>query len=349
MYFASDNWAGASPAIAAALADVAAAAPAPAYGGDPWTARAIQRIRELFEAPDAEVFFLSSGTAANALAIAQITPPWGAVYCHADSHLNGSECGASEFFGGVKLIGLPGTGGKIVPPALADAIRQARQGDAHSVQPATLSLTNLTECGTVYTPGEIAVLTATAREHGLAVHMDGARFANAVAALGCSPADLTWRAGIDVLSLGATKNGALIAEALVFFRPDQANGFLYRRMRGGHLLSKHRVVSAQFVAWLADDHWLNLARHANAMASRLAAGLMQAGVTLAWTPAGNEVFAFLSPETDAALKSAGAFYHPWPARHVETQGAPGTTLYRLICSFATTSEDVDRFLAIVAA
>jgi threonine aldolase len=346
MFFASDNWAGASPAIAAALAAVAKAPPAPSYGGDRWTADAIALIRQVFEAPKAEVFFLSSGTAANALALAHVTPPWGAVYAHEDAHVAGSECGALEFTGGNKIIGLPGTGGKVTVEALRAAIARARRGDAHSVQPGALSLTNLTECGTLYAPADVAALAAAAKHEGLVVHVDGARLANAIAALGCAPADLTWRAGVDVLSLGATKNGALIAEAIVLFDPARADGLIYRRMRGGHLISKHRVVSAQFVAWLTDGHWLDLAGHANAMARRLADGLSARGLTLAWAPAGNEVFAFLPSPVDAALKEAGAFYHPWPARHLGHPQPVGTTLMRLVCSFATTADEVDRFLAV---
>jgi threonine aldolase len=348
MFFASDNWTGASAKVMQALAHVAASPPQAAYGQDEHTARATHLVREVFEAPDAQVFFLASGTAANAMALAHITPPWGGVFCHREAHINGSECGAAEFYGGLKLIGLPGIGAKLTHETLDEAVGRLRIGDAHSSQPGTLSITNLTECGLVYDAGEVAELSAVARRHGMAVHMDGARFANAVASLNQTPANLTWRAGVDVLSLGATKNGALIAEALVVFDPARASGLGYRRMRAGHLISKHRVIAAQFEAWLGDGHWLDLARHANAMAAKLAEGFAKAGVALAWTPAGNEVFPALTPEQDARLKAAGALYYPWPAAEPAHPLPAGTTVMRFVTSFQTSEEEVAGMLRAIA-
>ncbi len=230
MNFASDNVTGASPEILAALAAANQGAAMP-YGADAITRRLEQRFADLFE-HEVAVFPVATGTAANALALACLTPAFGAIYCHEEAHIATDECGAPEFFtGGAKLVTCPGEHGKLVPEALAPRIAGA--GIVHNVQPAVVSITQETEAGTVYQPAEIAALSALARAHGLALHMDGARFANAVVSLGCAPADITWRAGVDALSFGATKNGALAAEAVVFFDPKRAASFGFRRKRGG--------------------------------------------------------------------------------------------------------------------
>jgi len=348
MVFASDNWAGASPRIIEAVAAAFSGPPAPAYGNDDDTKRVERVFAEVFER-EVAVFLMTSGTAANALGLAQVTPPWGAVYTHEMAHCFATECGAPEFYSGAKFVGLPGPGAKLVPERLAAKIATARRGDPHHCQPATVSITNLTECGTAYTVAEVAAIGAVARAHGLALHMDGARFANAVATLGCSPADLTWKAGVDVLSLGATKNGALAAEAVVFFERERADGFAYRRMRGGHLLSKMRLASVQFEAWFADGHWLALASHANAMARRLADGLAARGILPAWPVEGNEVFPVLPDALATRIRGAGMTFHAWPSTSLP-EGRPlpaGHQIGRWICSFATTQAEVDGLLDLV--
>lgn len=346
MFFASDNGAGASSRIIEAMGAAMSDGPALAYGADAWTKRVERRFCDLFER-DVAVFLLTSGTAANALALAHVTAPWGAVFCHEESHTNASECGAPEFYGGMKLLGLPGIGGKITPAALEAGLRKLHIGDPHSVQPATLSLTNLTECGTLYRPDEIAALTQIATTHGLTVHLDGARLANAIAAARCTPAEMTWKAGVDVLSFGATKGGAIAAEAVVFFDLQRAKDFAFRRMRGGHLLSKMRFVAAQFDAWLADEHWLDLARHANGMARKLAAALEAEGLRTAWPVEGNEVFAVLPAALHAELAARGVRIANWRQGSVGRDVKIGDreVLGRFVCSFATRGEEIDEFIA----
>ena len=346
MDFSSDNASGASREVMQALMD-ANDGFAPAYGADPWTLEAQARISEVFERPCA-TFLVATGTASNALALAAITPPWGAVFAHSDAHIMGDECGAPEFFtAGAKLVGLSGDAGKIAPEALRTALAAFPRGLVKQVQASALSLSQATESGTLYTLGEIAALTQIAHEAGLQVHMDGARFANSIAALGCSPADMTWRAGVDVLSLGASKNGTFACEAVVFFNPQQALDFAFRRKRGGHTLSKGRFLAAQMNAWLHENHWLDLASRANAHAQALAHGLRQIeGVRLPWPVQINEVFAILPQHVDAALKTAGARYYDWSARRLTPAFAPGPNarFVRLITSFSTPQGDVEKFI-----
>ena len=345
MNFASDNAAGMAPAILDALTR-ANAGFALGYGNDDLTRAVERRIAGLFER-DVAVFLVATGTAANALALAHVTPPWGGVLCHAEAHIATDECGAPEFFGGgLKLIGLDGVGGKLAPATLAAAIARHTGHRPHAIQAKTLSLSQVTEAGTVYTVEEVAALARLAHAHGLSVHMDGARFANALARLGVAPAELAWRAGVDVLSFGATKGGALAAEAIVMFDPAAADALHERRKRGGHLVSKHRFVAAQFDAFLADDNWLAWARHANRMADRLAEGLAAGGFAPVWPVDGNLVFVVLSAASDARLRAAGATYY---ARHSTSLPdgvtlAAGDVLARLVTSFATTEAEVDRFV-----
>jgi len=236
---------------------------------------------------------INTGTAANALALAAISPPFGAIFCHPESHIMADECGAPEMFtGGAKLIGIPGRAGKIAAAELKAALAQYPRGIDKQVQPAVLSLTQLTESGTLYTCEELALLSALAHDAGLLVHMDGARFANALVSVRCTPAEMSWKAGIDILSFGATKNGALGCEAVIFFDPFRAASVPYLRKRSGHTLSKGRFLGAQLTAYLANGHWLDLAATANAHAQRLAQGLAKIpGVRLPWPCEGNEVFA----------------------------------------------------------
>ncbi|MCC7272924.1 MAG: low specificity L-threonine aldolase [Alphaproteobacteria bacterium] len=337
MNFASDNTAGAHPAIVAALAAASDGRAMP-YGNDPWTERVAARLAALFER-EVAVFPVATGTAANALALAALTPPWGAVLCHEAAHIQVDECGAPELLtGGAKLVPLAGDHGKIAAGALDAALARGVFGVVHSVQPSVLSLTQATESGTVYTPDEVRALAGRARAKGLAVHMDGARFANAVAALGVAPAAITWRAGVDVLSLGATKDGAFAAEAIVFFDRARADGFAYRRKRAGHLFSKMRFLSAQLDAWLADDLWLANARHANAMARRLAEGLGRLpGVHLQHPVEANAVFAALPGAVIARLAAAGFRFYRWPD---DTADA-----VRLVTAWDTRADDVDALVA----
>src|ERR1700683_3519705 len=281
MNFASDNTAGVAPEILDAIV-AANAGYALGYGNDDWTLGGERRLSEIFE-HEVAAFLVPTGTAANALALAQVTPPWGVVFCHADSHIATDECGAPEFFGdGLKLAGLPGGDGKIAPETLAAALAGYGDHRPHQMVASALSLTQASEAGTIYRTDEIAALSEIAHGRSLAVHMDGARFANALVRLNTTPAQMTWQSGIDVLSFGATKGGAMAAEAVIIFDPARAGFLGERRKRGGQLLSKHRFIAAQFAAYLAGDCWLVLARHANAMADRLAQGLKSGRPGAGW-------------------------------------------------------------------
>jgi threonine aldolase len=349
MNFASDNGAGAAPAI---LQAIVAANPgtAPAYGADAFTLRAEAALSEIFERP-VKSFLATTGTAANSLALAALTPPWSAVFCHEEAHIHDDECGAPEFFtAGAKLVGIPGEAGKIASEALRETLSRFPRGLAKTVQPGALSLSQATEAGTIYSLDEIATLSAIAHEAGVAVHMDGARFANALVALGCSAADMSWRAGIDALSFGATKNGAIACEAVVFFNPEQAANFAFQRKRGGHTLSKGRFLGAQMAAYLDDGLWRTLARSANHEAGRLADGLTAIpGVRLAWPRQVNEIFPIAPRSLVAALRAEGVGFYEWNSRGVAPALAPreDEAFLRLVCSFATSEAEVDRFLAIV--
>lgn len=345
--FSSDNSSGAHPAILEAIL-AANSGPAAAYGADEWTRRAERALSEAFEREIA-IFLVATGTAANALALSAVTAPWGAILCHEFAHIAADECGAPEFFSaGAKLVGLPGAAGKATPAALRDALALMPRGVVKQVQPQALSLSQATECGTLYAPEEIAALAEIAREAGMAVHMDGARFSNALVALGLTPAEMSWKAGVDVLSFGATKNGALACEAVIFFDPERAENFAYRRKRGGHTLSKGRLLGAQMDAYLKDGLWLDLARKANARAAELEAGLAALpGVRLPWRREINEVFAILPKPMHERMVAAGARYHPWTPRALEPAERPGADeiFVRLIPSFATAPEAVATLIA----
>jgi len=334
--FRSDNVTGIAPEIIAAIA-AANTGDSPSYGADPITARVTRRFAEIFE-HEVAVFPLATGTAANALALATVVPPWGAVYCHEESHVQTDECGAPEFYaGGAKLIGLPGADAKLGPAAVE--ARMIEQGVVHHAQPAAISISQATEAGTLYTLAEVGALGALARRYGLALHMDGARFANAVAALGCSPAEITWRAGVDVLSFGATKNGALAAEAVIFFDPEKAADFAFRQKRGGHLFSKMRFLSAQLDAYLADGLWLRNAMHANCVAARLAEDLAQiAGACLRYPTQANEVFVELPERAIRALAEAGFGFYRW--------GGESSRCLRLVAAFDSRLEDAEALIGV---
>jgi threonine aldolase len=349
MNFASDNAAGVAPRILEAIA-AANSGFALAYGQDDVTARVRQRFCEIFER-EVAVWLVPTGTGANALALAHVSPPWGSVLCHAESHIIVDECGAPEFFGGgLKLIGLPGIAGKIASDTLREALERGPWGGPHHVTASALSLTQATEAGTVYRVGEIRALADAAHAQGLVVHMDGARFTNALVRQNMSPAAATWKAGVDVLSFGATKCGALAAEAIVFFDPARAAHMDDRRKRGGQLVSKHRFIAAQFEAFFADDLWLKLACHANAQADQLAAHLSAAGFAPVWPVEANEVFVALPRRVDERLKAAGASYYPWVSQGLPegVTVAPDAVLVRLVTSFATSDGEVARFGEIAA-
>jgi threonine aldolase len=346
MNFGSDNMAGASaPVLNAVLA--ANEGSVASYGADPWCEQARTHLSTIFD-HDVQVFFASTGTVANSLALSALVPPWGAVLCHRQAHVLMDESSAPEFFtGGARLLTLPGNQGKVTVASLHRGLRVAPHAP-HNVVPRALTLTQANECGLVYTPAELRALGDAARQHGLKIHMDGARFANALVALGCHPADITWRAGVDVLCLGASKNGALMAEAIVFFDPELATDFSYRLKRAGQMAAKGRFYGAQFTGWLADGHWLELARHANTMAGRLSAGLVQVpGVELVWPTEANEVFTLMPALLAERLREEGAVFYDWSPDALPDglDIAPDQAFARWVCSFNTKQEEIDELLA----
>ncbi len=335
--FASDNVAGALPQVIAAVTEAASVGAMP-YGNDPWTERVSARLRDIFEC-DLWAFPVATGTAANALALSALCPPFGTVFCHPASHANTDECGAPEFYtGGAKLTLVDGADGRIDPALLQAAIETARPHGVHNMPPAAITITQESEAGTVYAADHVDAIAEIAKQHRLALHMDGARFANALAALDVSAADATWRRGVDVLSFGATKGGAMAAEAVIFFREDFAAAFGERRKRGGHLVSNMRFVSAQLEGYLQDDAWLGAARAANAGAARLADGLTAIdGADLVRAPEANIVFARLPlPVLDKLEADGFGFYRV---------GGDGTI--RLVVPWSVTEADVDGFIGAV--
>lgn len=305
MRFFSDNAAPACPQVLDAI--VQANALDTAYDGDAWSKRLDGAFSDLF-GTHVRALWVPSGTAANALALAALCPPHGSVVCHRDAHIQNDECGAPEFYThGAKLVLAEGAGAKLTPETVEAALAAIRD-DVHQVQPHAVSITNATEYGLVYTPEEVKAIGDVARGRGLGLHMDGARFANAVAHLGCAPGDLTWRAGVDVLSFGFVKNGGMSAEALIFFRPKLAEATLYRRKRAGLLLSKGRYLAAQLLAMLEDEVWLANARAANAGARMLAEA---AGPRLVHPVEANEVFLKVSAEEAASLRDLGFDFYDW--------------------------------------
>ncbi len=337
---------GASPQILDALI-AANATPERSYGADRFTLDAERRLAEVFD-HELRAFFVTSGTAANSLALSALAQPWNGILCHPHAHILEDECSAPEFFtGGARLIPVADSASKITVADLKQTLERLPSDAPHNVTPAVLSISQASECGLVYTPQEIAALAEIARSRALSLHMDGARFANAVASLGCTPAELTWKSGVDVLCLGASKNGALAAEAVIFFDPAHAVNFPSRRKRGGHLVAKGRFLGAQFGGWLRNDHWLELARTANMRAAELAEGLARIlHVRLVWPTEANEVFAILPKSMDARLRAAGCYYYAWNRARLP----PGESIaseevfVRLVTSFATTVDDVAAFL-----
>lgn len=339
-HFGSDNASGMAPEIIEALARSSAGG-VDSYGGDGLTLALEEKFGEIFET-DVSVVPVGTGTIANALSLAFLTPPWGAVFCYEGAHIVVDEANAPEFFtGGAKLIGLEGDHGRLHPDVLRRGAAPMDAEDVHHPRPSVLSITQASECGTLYSPDEIRALGDTARGLGLAVHMDGARFANAVAALDCRPADMTWRAGVEVLSFGATKNGCMAAEAIVVFGDRRKDVPILHRhhKRAGQLFSKMRFVSAQLEAYLESGNWLAWARNANTQASRLAEGLREIeGVRLLHPVDVNEIFLEMPLTVFDRLKRTGFGFYP-----IQPAGE-GTGTVRLVTSFNTSSDDIDRLL-----
>jgi threonine aldolase len=349
MFFASDNASPAHPRVMDALAQ-ANRGYAPSYGEEPAMERVRGRLREIFEAPEAAVYLVATGTTANVLSLACHVQPWQAIYCHREAHVQMDECGAPEFYtGGAKLVLLDGEHAKFTPAALEAALAETPEGFVHAVQPGAVTITNATEAGTVYSPAEVAGIAAVAHAHGLALHMDGARFANALVSAGCTPAELTWKAGVDVLSFGGTKNGLMGVEAVILFDPARSWEFELRRKRGGHLFSKHRYLSAQMEACLEGDLWLEMARAANAAARRLAEGILAIpGASLVHPAEANAVFASWPRAGHRKARAGGAAYYLWPFN--QSLDGPGDEPLsaRLVCSWCTTDADVDAFLELIS-
>lgn len=347
MNFASDNTGPVHPNVMAALiaANTGYALP---YGGDDLTAQTIQNIRDLFEAPDAAVFLVSLGTAANSLILATLSQPWETVFCHTVAHIHEDECNAPEFYsGGTKLTLVPGPEAKMTAENLRRSILAEETRGVHGPQRGPVSLTQATERGTIYSLKEIQEISATAEEFGLPVHLDGARFANAVQSLGCSAAEMTWKSGVDAVTFGGTKNGLMAVEAVIFFNPKYAWEFELRRKRGAHLFSKHRFLAAQMQSYLAGDLWLDMAKKSNDASARLVQGLKKIPeVQIDFEPQANIIFAQWARAAHQRLHAAGAQYYVMAGDH--TTGPSDELLpARLVADWSTTPENVDKFLDIL--
>ncbi|MBV8890209.1 MAG: low specificity L-threonine aldolase [Alphaproteobacteria bacterium] len=334
MDFRSDNTGRAAPQILEALIR-ANRDTALGYGEDEWTAALQRRFGELFETP-VRVFPVATGTAANALSLAALGPSWGLVYCSALAHINTSEANAAGFFGGgLKLVAVPGAHGRIDPAALAETLAGIVPGQLHRGVPSAVNLTQATDLGAVYGLDEVSAVAEVAKRRGLRVHMDGARFANAVARLGCSPAELTWRAGVDVLSFGATKNGGALCDAIVVFAPELADGLAVQLRRAGQVWSKMRFASAQLLAYVEDGLWLRMAAASNAVAARIARGLDGIpGLRLLAPVEANEIFLELTAECMAGLERDGLRFY-----------RRGTGAARFVCRFDATDGEADALIA----
>ncbi len=344
MYFGSDNCGPAHPDVMQALVDANAGYQA-SYGNDTIMEQVRDRIRAIFEAPRAAVYLVATGTAANSLALATMAQPWQTIFCAPLAHIQVDECHAPEFYTGGSKLSLVGEGDKMTPDALSRTIQSWAAGDVHVSQRGPVSITQVTERGHVYALDELSALTDVARQHRLPVHMDGARFANAITALECTPAQMTWAIGVDAVSFGGTKNGCLGVEAVVFFNPDHAWEFELRRKRGAHLFSKHRYLSAQMLAYLNDGLWLTLAKKSNGACARLAEGLRSLpDCHFVAEPQANLIFATLPRATHQRLHAAGAIYGMYDGP-VDNGDPDEPLMMRLVCDWSTTDEYVDRFIA----
>lgn len=342
MFFASDNTGPVHPKVMEALVQ-ANTGYASGYGADALMDQVRDRIREIFEAPEAAVYLVATGTAANSLALATLANPWDAIFCAPVAHIQEDECNAPEFYAGGAKLTLVGDGDKMTPEALRAAIGTEANRPVHSPQRGPVSITQVTERGSVYTLDELRALTAVAKDYGLKVHLDGARFTNALVTLGCTPADMTWKAGVDAVSFGGTKNGLMGVEAVVFFDPAHAWEFELRRKRGAHLFSKHRYLSAQMDAYLTDGLWLEMAQAANANCARLTEGLRAAGAEFLHEPQANMIFAALPRRVHQRLKAEGAMYY-LQGGPLETGDPEAPLGCRLVCDWSISADLIDRFV-----
>lgn len=346
MFFASDNWAGAHSKIAERLLKESGGFAA-AYGTSDLDQKVEARFSEIF-GRDVSVFFVATGTAANSLSLASVQRPGGITFCHSEAHVIEDECGAPEFFSGsARLAPVEGAGGKIGAEALAAKVARFPQDAVHHGRATAVTITQATEIGTIYSLGEIDALAAICKENALPLHMDGARFANALVALDVTPAEMTWKRGVDILSFGGTKNGCWCAEAIVIFDPDKAKEMQFMRKRAAQLFSKSRFIAAQFDGYFENDLWLDLARHSNRMADRLRAGIESAAsAKLAWPTASNEAFAVIGKPAIEKARDKGAKFYDWPIpENNASLVGENEGLIRLVTSFATTDADVEGFLA----
>jgi len=345
MYFASDNWAGAHPKIAQSLAGQASGF-APAYGTSDLDRKVEEKFCEIF-GREVSVFFVATGTAANSLALTSVSRPGGVAFCHRESHVVEDEGGAPEYLsGGMRLHAVDGTLGRINPNDLLAKMAHFDPKFVHSGQPVAVSITQSTEIGTVYSLDQIEAIGAICKEKNLPLHMDGARFANALVSLDTTPAEMTWKRGVDFVSFGGTKNGCWCAEAIVVLDPGRAKEMPFIRKRAAQLFSKSRFIAAQFDAYFADDLWLETARHANAMAARLAGHMERSPkMRLAWKPEANEVFALMSSAAAETLQQKGVKFHEWklPAGFSAAGVETGEKLWRFVTSFATTEGEIEAF------
>ncbi len=348
MFFASDNIGPVPDQIFDAL-KAANVGTCPSYGADPLTAEVVEKIRDIFEAPKAAVYMVATGTAANALALATLAKPWDTIFCTSLSHINEDECNAPEFFtGGAKLTALS-TGDKLAPEAFQTAIDDLAGRGVHGSQLGPVSLTQVSEKGTLYTLEEIDAIVAIAKAYGMPVHMDGARFANAIVALNCAPAEMTWKRGIDALSFGCSKNGLMSVEAVIFFDPSHAWGFELRRKRAGHLFSKCRFLSAQIKGYLDNDLWLTMARQANENATYLAKQLRAlAHVAFDYPQEANMMFVNFARKFHQNAIEGGATYNFY-GKSLDNSGPDDELLHaRLVCDWSIEKSDIDRFVRLIS-
>ncbi len=348
MNFGSDNMGPAHPKVMEAVVRANDGYAIP-YGYDALMEKAREHLRTVFEAPEAEVFLVATGTAANSLALSTLVEPWQAVFCSAVAHIHSDECGAPELFtGGSKLILVPEQDARIDAVGLTRTIEEGLPRGLHYVQPGALSVTQVTERGTVYSIDTLTALGQIAKSYNMPVHLDGARFANALVSLGCTPAEMTWKASIDAVSFGATKNGCLGVEAVILFDPDRAAEFAFRRKRGAHLFSKHRYLSAQMAAYLTDDLWLDLARASNAAMARLADGLRALpDATLLHPVEANMAYVTLPRAAHRRAVAAGAEYFMTLA-DLEGGKDDDPVPARLVTNWSTTDAEIDEFLSLVS-
>lgn len=340
MFFASDNAGPVHPQIMERIVADNTGHQMP-YGKDTVMDEVRAQLRKIFEAPEAAVYLVATGTAANALALACYTQPWQTIFCSAVAHIQEDECNAPEFYAGAAKLSLVDTDDKMTPEGLEAVIAGRSVGNVHGAQPGPVSITQVTERGSVYSLEELRALTAVAKAHDLPVHLDGARFANALVALGCTAAELTWKSGIDVVSFGGTKNGCMGVEAVIFFDPAKAWEFELRRKRGAHLFSKHRYLSSQMAGYLTDGLWLKTAKMANDNAAYLAEGLRARGATFVHEPQANMIFARWPRSVHRKMHDAGARYYLWDGT---LEGADDEVIgARLVCDWSVTRDDIYTF------